>query len=114
MSTKVLSILIITIGFIFYSAYPISIYYNVPLSEFVVFLFVSLGCSLMMLGNLLKHYSNKLLICLLAIFIAFSLLSIVINNITIRFWLITIIAILFYWYNEKKYKKKNGDNVDKI
>lgn len=112
MNKKLLSILMVIIGLIFYSAYPISKYYNTPLSDFIIFLIVSLGCCLIILGNLIKYYSNTLLIYIIAIFIAFSLLPLVIENITIRFWIITIVAILTYWYKDKKYEKKNSDKID--
>lgn len=114
MNTKVLSILVIVIGFIFYSAYPVSKFYYLP--DFAIYLFVSLGCCLVILGKFMKskNYSKKLLLDLFFIFIIFSLFPIVTNNITIWFWLITIIIILFQWYYEKKCEKKNDDNTDKV
>lgn len=114
MNTKFLSISMIIIGLMLYSAYPFSLIYKNALPDWAVFLLVSLGVCLAMLAHLLKYYSHKLILYLFFIFGILSLSSFVIKNITLWFWLISAIAILFHWYYKKKYKKKYNHNDDKV
>lgn len=96
------------IGFLFSLAYPISHFYNNFLPGYLVYLFLSLGFCLILFGNLVSHYSNKLIIILFFTFIGFSLLPLVINNITIWLWLMLLTMLMLEWYIKNEHKKEKG------